>query len=274
MPFASWAIRRPVATVMSMLVVMLIGGVALLNLQLDMLPAINPPVLAVITELPGASAQEVLTLVTEPVEAVAATTAGIKELRSITREGISFVILQFNWETKMSEARTELAEKLDLLPLTEDTGKPQIIRFDPTLLPLMQVYIGTGTEMELDRLASVVEKKIKPRLEAVPGVAAVSVSGGVAREIRVELAGDALYSNGLGLGRVAGMIAQSTANLPAGSIIDGDRERNVRLVSQPASAEDLGELTVSYAGGCRLKSKTWAGWWRRWWQETPLPALT
>ncbi len=252
---ASWAIRRPVAALMSMLLVMLFGAVSLLNLQLDMLPAINPPVLAVITELPGASAQEVLSLVTEPVEAVAATTGGIKELRSITREGTSFVILQFNWETRMSEARTELAEKLDLLPLVEDAGKPQIIKFDPTLLPLMQIYVGSGQEMEPEEMASIVEKRIKPGLEAVPGVAAVEITGGIAREIMVELARDSLYDYQVGLGRVAAMIAQSTANLPAGSVSHGEQERNVRLVSRPDSLQDIEEMAVAAAGPLLVRVK-------------------
>jgi HAE1 family hydrophobic/amphiphilic exporter-1 len=238
---------------MSMLVIMLIGGVALWNLQLDMLPAINPPVLAIITELPGASAQEVLTLVTEPVEAVAATTAGIKELRSITREGISFVILQFNWDTKMSEARTELVEKLDLLPLSDDAGKPRIIKFDPSLLPLMQVFVAAGEDMELDSLTSVVEKRIKPRLEAVPGVASVGINGGVAREIRVELERDNLYSHGVGLGRVAGIIAQSASNLPAGSVSHDEREINVRLVSSPQNSDDIAALVVAFAGPLQVR---------------------
>ncbi len=246
---AKWTIRRPVATLMMMMAVMLIGGVSLFNLKLDLLPAINPPVLAVITELPGATAREVMALVTEPVEAVAATTGGIKSLRSVTREGTSFVILQFEWDIRMSEARTELAEKLELVPLPGEAGKPQIFKFDPTLLPLMQVYIAADGELSLEELTALVNRRVRPRLEAVPGVAAAGLTGGTTREVRIEAERSRLNATGIGLSRLAGMVAQAAANLPAGEVTGEGREKSVRLLARPETLADLEDIPVGMLPG-------------------------
>jgi HAE1 family hydrophobic/amphiphilic exporter-1 len=239
---------------MFMLVIMMLGIVSLFSLELDILPEINPPVMAVITELHGASANEVLSLVTEPVEVVSATVSGIKELRSISREGYSLVILEFNWDVQMSDVRSELAEKLEVLTLPEDAGRPQITRFDPSQLPLMQIF-ATSAELSLDEISAQLSEEIRPRLEAVPGVAAVSVVGGIVREIRVELAAADLYRYEIGFSRVAGLVGAGTVSMPLGSIMDDGREKTLRLPLRVASLADINGVAVGFSpvegGGIR-----------------------
>ncbi|MDW7652106.1 MAG: efflux RND transporter permease subunit [Bacillota bacterium] len=241
---SQWTIRRPVATLMFMLVIMILGIVSLFFLQLDILPEMNPPVMAVITELHGASAEEILLLVTEPVEGISATVSGIKRLRSVSREGLSLVILEFDWDADMSDVRTELTEKIELLPLPDDAGRPQVTRFDPTQLPLMQIFATTHDRSALETISAEMAGDIKPRLEAVPGVAAVSVVGGIVREIRVELSAEKLYRYQVGISRVAGLIHSATVSMPLGKVADGGLERNLRLPYHVGDVEELKELAV------------------------------
>ncbi|EEG77001.1 efflux RND transporter permease subunit [Dethiobacter alkaliphilus] len=241
-----WAINRPVATLTLMLAVMMLGAVSLANLQLDILPKINPPVMTVITELPGATAEEVLTLITEPLEGVAATVSGIETLRSISREGNSVVILQFDWDVELSEVRTELAEKLDMLPLPEDAGRPQIIRFDPTQMPLLQVFATAGDQTSIEDISEHVAQNVKPRLEAVPGVAEVRIVGGISREVRVELDIDQLYAHQLGVSRIAGMVAGSSTALPLGVVTDSGARKHLRLPAAFNNIDQLRQLPVSF----------------------------
>jgi hydrophobic/amphiphilic exporter-1 (mainly G- bacteria), HAE1 family len=244
MRLSEWAIKRPVATLMIMLAVMVLGFVSLLRLELDILPKINPPVMAVLTELPGASAEEVLTLVTEPVEAMAATISGIKELQSVSRESHSVVILQFEWGTAMGDVRAELAEKLDVLPLPSEAGRPVTIRFDPGQMAMMQIYAASEDAAGLEEISSRMEAEVKPRLEAVPGVAEVRLLGGVEKEVRVALDPDKLYLYQIGISRVAQIIATGGAAMPLGSVMESGRETNLRLPVQYQSRGELGFLPV------------------------------
>lgn len=240
-----WAIHKPVAALMLMLSIMVLGLVSLLQLQMDLLPKINPPVMAVLTELPGASADEVLLLVTEPVEAVSATVSGIKELRSVSGGGSSVVILQFDWDVSMADVRAELAEKLDLLPLPEEASRPQITRFDPTQLPLLQVFATAEGSNTLSAVTQRMEKDVKPRLEAVPGIAQVNLIGGVIRETRVNLDEEKLFLHRLAVTRVASIVAAGAKTMPLGTVSDGSREKNIRLPAQYADNESLRNLSVA-----------------------------
>lgn len=125
------SIRHPITTVMVMLAVVLVGAVSFLDLNIDLLPKISPPVAAVITRFPGASAQEVQDLVTIPVETVAATTPGIKDITSVSKEESSLVIVSFDWGKDMSEARADIGQRLEMITLPEDAQKPMTLEFDP-----------------------------------------------------------------------------------------------------------------------------------------------
>ena len=243
---ARWAIQRPVATLMLMTATMVVGVLSIFYLQMDILPKINPPIMTVVTELPGASAQEVLTLVTEPMESATATVSGIKSLRSISRESMSMVVLQFDWNVNMSDVRAELTEKIEALPLPADAGKPQVNRFDPTQFPLMQVFASSEDKDSLAEVSRQVTQSIKPRLEAVPGVAAVNIVGGVTKEVRVELDAQKLSTYRIGLSRVAGLVAAGTASMPVGVVTEDNIQKNLRIPAKTQNVDDLGQITVGF----------------------------
>jgi HAE1 family hydrophobic/amphiphilic exporter-1 len=111
MNLARLSIRKPVTTVMFMLAVVLMGAVSFTKLNMDLLPDLNPPVVAVITQFQDASAQEVQDLVTLQVEAVAGTAAGVKDITSVSREGSSLVVLMFDWGKKVSDVRADISQK-------------------------------------------------------------------------------------------------------------------------------------------------------------------
>lgn len=243
MSLPRFSIKHPVTTLMIMLMAILLGVVSLTSTRMDLMPKFSPPVAAVMTTFPGASPEEVTKMVTEPVEAAVATTAGMKKVNSISREGMSVVVLQFSWGTDMREARDELTDRLSRVRLPEDAGKPTIVKFDPTMLPVMELSVADGKNLaDLKRLA---ENELKTRLEAIDGVAAVEVLGGVDREIRVDLDQSKLAKYGLTQAQVAQAIQASNLTFPAGSIKTDDRNLSLRIVSEMNQVDVLRDLVVA-----------------------------
>ncbi|MEW6398099.1 MAG: efflux RND transporter permease subunit [Bacillota bacterium] len=237
-------VRRPVATTMLVLAVILLGVVALTNLRLELLPRLNAPVVAAITSYPGASAREVSSLVTEPIEAAAATTPGVTDCRSISQEGVSVVILQFAWGTDMAEARSGVAERVDQVNLPEGARRPFLVKFDPTLMPVMSLTVAT--EGDLGETTTFAREVLKPRLESIDGVAAVEVFGSSDPEIQVDLDPAAVDRYGLTQDQIAGVIRASNLDWPLGSVRKDGRELGVRLSGRLQTLDDLRDLVVGY----------------------------
>lgn len=242
------AINRPVATMMIMLMIIMIGVVAYSELNVDLLPDINPPVAAVITRFPGASPKEVEDLITVPVEAVAGTAAGIKDISSISQEGLSLVILMFDWGKSMSDARADIAQKLELLKLPEDASSPMTMEFDPTMLPIMQITVTDSTD-DLGRLTELVENEIKPKLEGVEGVAAVDITGSRDKQVIITLDPSKLAAYGLTQEQVAGVISASNLNYPLGIVREEGLDLQVRMLGKMPDLEAVRDLVVGYAPG-------------------------
>ena len=119
MNLSQTAVKRPIATIMILLIFMVIGAVSLWQTPLDLLPDISPPVLAVATVFPGSAPQESLSLVTEPIEEAASTISGVSSINSISRENISLVIIQFDWGIDPGDVRDDISTQLELTSLPE-----------------------------------------------------------------------------------------------------------------------------------------------------------
>ena len=253
MNLARTSIRRPIGILMVMFMVILLGVVSLTNLNLDLLPNITPPVAAVITSYRGASANEVAELVTQRVEAAVVTTSGIKDIMSISQEGVSIVVLTFDWNQDMTEARTDINQKIEMVPLPDGTSKPTVMKFDPTMLPVMEISVTHSKNSDLPGLTVFTENTLKPRIEGIEGVASVDVLGGLKEQIQVRLDPSKLNAFGLTQDTVAGIISASNLNYPVGKLDKDGLLLDVRLEGKFKSLEDLKELVVGYAPAALLQ---------------------
>jgi HAE1 family hydrophobic/amphiphilic exporter-1 len=245
---------RPVAVLMAVLAVATFGLVSLSKLPVTLLPEISYPTLTVRTEYPGSAPSEVEKLVTTRMEENLSVVPRLVSSRSMSRAGVSDVILEFQWKTPMAFATQDVREKVDQLRafLPEGVGQPLILRYDPTLDPVMRLALywreqapGEG-DFEIRRIA---EEELKRSLESLTGVAAVRVMGGLEEEWRVELSEERLLDRGVGLREVADRIALENANVAGGILRDGDRESLVRTLGELQSLTELGDLSVSEKGG-------------------------
>jgi len=243
-------VRRPVATTMAAAGAFLFGTLSLRDVPLDLLPDLTYPAITVEVPFAGASPQEVESLVVRPVEDAVAVTQGLVRLRSTCLAGQGRVALLFRWGTRMDLAALEVREKLQQVELPEGAETPRVLRFDPTLDPILRFAIGAedASPQELVRLRRLVEDRLKPALERLEGVAAARVRGGYEEEVRVYVDPRAAELDGLSLQEVAARLAGENVNLTGGLLRAGRLEYRVRTLNELRDADDVRRAIVAGGG--------------------------
>ncbi|HEX2093171.1 MAG TPA: efflux RND transporter permease subunit [Longimicrobiaceae bacterium] len=242
------AIARPVAVAMFFLGVVFLGVLSFLRLPIDLLPDVAYPRLVVYTENPSAAPAEVERFVTEPVEQAVSTVPGVQRVESVTREGYSLVTARFAWGTDMDFAALNTREKLDNLrdQLPELATRPVVLRTDPRSEPIMALAVAGPRD--LPQLKELSEAVFKRRLEQIDGVALAAVTGGVEREIHVDVDPRRLEAFGLTIDDVATALDRANASAPGGTIRRGRYRYSLRTLGEFQSVAEIGEVPVAKAG--------------------------
>ncbi len=255
-----FTVRRPVAVLMVFLAVMVFGGFSVRLLPVNLMPEISYPKLTVRTEYPGAAPAEVENDVARPLEEQLGVVTGVTTLSSVSTSGNCDVVLEFTWDTDMDDANQDVLEKIDqVLPsLPDETQQPLILRYDPSLDPVMVLSLsGSGERFEgvggLKYLRRISERSIKRLLEPVDGVAAVKVKGGLLEEIRVELDERALRRTGVAITEVTSRLAAENVNVAGGAMREGNTRYLIRTVNEFESLEDLRDLVIASRQGREIR---------------------
>lgn len=240
MNLSKLSVKRPVTALMMTLVIILLGIVAMTNLQMDLFPDINLPYAVVSTSYSGAGPAEVENIVTRNIETAMASVSNIKTISSTSSEGSSMVILEFAQDTDMDSAMIEISDRLDMISpyLPEDVSAPILIKFDVNMIPMMgySVSYDDNDKWVTTRWA---EDVLKPRLEKIEGVASVSVNGGVEREVRITPDSEKMAGLGISDQTFSQILAADNINLPAGTLAGEDGEYSVRTLGAFESLEDI-----------------------------------
>jgi HAE1 family hydrophobic/amphiphilic exporter-1 len=273
--------RRRVTVAMFTLAVLLFGVVSFLRLKINLLPDLTYPTLTVRTEYPGAAPAEVENLISKPIEEALGVVKNVNRVSSISRSGQSDVMLEFEWGTNMDYAGLDVREKLDALDLPLEVQRPSVLRFDPSLDPIMRfgLYFEPGTapppepapadpgtlarfasytggveppvfdEENLKALRRFAEEQIKKEIESAQGVAAVKVSGGLEDEIQVLVDPARMAQIQLPIEDLARQLGAENVNLSGGRLEEGTRQYLVRTLNEFRSVGEMGEVIVAHRGG-------------------------
>jgi len=249
----NFSVNRPVTILMLFIGLILIGLISYQNLGLDLLPDLSFPMSAIIVSYSGVAPQEIENMVTIPLEEAVGTIQGVKKISSYSREGSSLVLMEFNWGTDMDVSALNIREKIDQIKgfLPEDAGDPMVIKFDPSLMPILVLGIDSE-ERDLQKLQEYAEDIIKPRLERMEEVASVSINGGLDREILVSIDSDKLRSNQLSFSQVTAALAGENVNLPAGTLREGTINFLIRTLGRFESTQDIEEILISNIRGKKI----------------------
>ena len=246
----AFTIDRPIATTMVVLAVCVFGTLSYGRLRVDLMPEMNYPTLTVRTEYPGAAPEEVERELAKPIEDALRTVEDLSSISSVSRAGTCDVIMEFNWGAGMDFASQKVRERLDLITLPDEAGRPLLLRYDPTLDPIMRlgVYSSGEGEEDLEVLRRYAEDEVERAIEKLPGIAMVRVSGGEETLIRIELKQSLMAFYGLSSAQVIDRLRQENINLAGGQLDDGSLEYLVRTMSEFGTLDELRELIVARAG--------------------------
>ena len=244
MSIPRFAIHRPVTMFMISAVITLLGAISLTKLPVDLMPEFEQPTLTVRTSYTGVGPLEMEELITRPMEQGVSAVPGLTRVSSSSSEGNSQVQLNFEWGSDLAEAANEVRTRVDRMRnrLPEDADPPIIFKFDSNSQPIMQ--LGIQGDYDPVTLREIAENEISPRFERVDGIAAVTVNGGLRRQIHVELSKEKITALNLSVNSIVAALRQENQNTPLGEIYQGDSTFLVRSQGQFQSLEDIKNLVV------------------------------
>ncbi len=247
MNLSAIAIKRPVFTVMVMLALVVLGLTGLSNLGTDLFPDVSVPVVSINVVYPGASPNEVETLITKPIEDVVVSLNGIDRVTSSSRESLSTVVVLFKLGTDVEEAATQVRERVAQVRATLpiDIKEPAVSRIDTSAMPVL--FYTLHGKKPLYELRKFTDDVIRPSLEQVDGVAQVTITGGPDREIHVNLDQAKLDALRLTPATVVGALRAGGVTVPAGRLTQGAREVSIRTMGDFPSVDALRDLVLETA---------------------------
>lgn len=239
------SVKRPVfATVISLLL-MAFGLLSFSKISVRELPDVDPPIVSISTDYPGANAAVIETRVTQLIENAIAGVAGIKLIESTSRDGQSNIDIEFNLDRDIDAAANDVRDRisriLDNLP--EDTQPPEVSKADSDTRPIMYFNL-TSPSMDTLQLTDFAERNIVDRLSVVDGVAAIRVTGSSRYAIRIHLSRQAMAARGVTIGDVEAALRSENVELPAGKIESIHRDTIVRINREYTRPEEFNEIVV------------------------------
>ncbi|MFN7143608.1 MAG: efflux RND transporter permease subunit, partial [Myxococcota bacterium] len=249
-PVYRWIVEHPVAVWMITIAAVVFGLVSYAQLPLNLMPDISYPTLTVRTEYAGAAPEEVEAQVSRPLEEALSTVEGLVEIESRSRAGISDVVLEFDWDTPMNGASQDVRERLQTTFLPDGAGRPLILRYDPSLDPILRIAVSGSTD--LLSLRELAENELKRDLEALDGVAAVTVRGGLERLVLVEPREDWLAARGVTLDQLSALLSAENVNVAGGIVREGENEYLIRTLNEFSTLDEVRALAVVRPDGVRV----------------------
>ncbi len=246
---AAISVRRPVFASVIILVFVVVGVLGYTKLPVDRFPKIDFPTVSVVTRQDGATPKEIETEITDKIEEAVNTVAGIDELRSVSSEGISQVLVTFVLEKNIDVAAQEVRDRIArIIPeLPEGVDAPIIEKLDPDAAPILNLALVA--EKPVREITEYADKVLRRQLESVPGVGQITLLGGRLRQVNVWLDPMRLRSYNLTAADVQRAIRAQNVQIPAGTVKNGASEAGFRVLGKARSIEDIGLLVVREANG-------------------------
>jgi HAE1 family hydrophobic/amphiphilic exporter-1 len=241
---AGIAIRRPVATTMACVAVMLLGLVSYGDLAVDLLPDIGTPRITVMTRATGMAPIEIERLISVPLENQVSRVPNFQRVTSISREGMSVLTVVFPWGVDLDLAALHVRQAVELASdvLPESVDRPAVLRWDPGSEPVMGVAVAGAAS--LGRLRQIVEQVVVARVEQVQGIAGAQVTGGAEREIHIELEPDLLALYGVTVSQVLDRLVSANLSAQSGTVLQGAYRYSVRVLGEFTGIDEIATVPV------------------------------
>jgi hydrophobic/amphiphilic exporter-1 (mainly G- bacteria), HAE1 family len=238
-------VERPIFALMLILAVVVAGLTSYQNLGIDRFPNIDLPTIRVQTVYPGAASAEVESEVSQPLEDAVATVAGLDELRSVSTDGVSMLMLTFRLDQNISVAAQDVRDAISAIMnrLPPDIDPPVVQKQDLDASPIMSIAVSGPRDTR--ELFFIADRYVKSTIESARGVGQVIIEGAVERAIQVNINADKLAAYRLSIMQVHDAIVAQNAEVPGGRVDAGFRELSLRTLGRMPNSRDFNDLVVS-----------------------------
>ncbi|HDI51222.1 MAG TPA: efflux RND transporter permease subunit, partial [Bacteroidetes bacterium] len=254
MKMTQTAIKRGVTFFMIYLIAVGFGLFSLARLNVDLYPKLEFPVLAVITQYTGVGPFDIEKVITRPVEETVASVENVKKVSSTSTQGLSLVMLEFEWGTDMNQAEIDVRNNLEFIKdvLPKDVSTPMVFAFDPSTQPILYLAVASDLhgQAELRRIS---EQDIEPRLERIPGVAGSFTVGGMRREIKVVVDPTRMRAHNVSIQQLTAALQANNLQLPSGWVDNKEQEFTLQTAGEYASLEQIENTSVAMINGSVIR---------------------
>jgi HAE1 family hydrophobic/amphiphilic exporter-1 len=249
MSIYSSSVKRPVTTILIFVALIVIGLYSLVRLPVDLYPEIELPFVTVLTTYPGASASDIESNVTRPLEDVLNSVSNLKELTSTSSDGLSVIFLNFEYGSNLDEAMNDIRSNLNFVTriLPEESEDPTIIKFNSSMMPII-FYAITASESYAG-LEKILDEKIVNPLNRIEGVGNVALSGVPGRRIYVDIDPRKMEAYNLTIEQIGGVLRAENMNMPAGYLEMGQTDYPLRIQGEFPESDILMNIVVSNFNG-------------------------
>jgi len=253
MRLSRFAIHRPIFTIMVVLIVVILGAISLLRLPIDLMPDITYPTLSVSCTYENAGPEEIEELIVRPIEQAVSAVPGVEELTSTSVEGEGTVRVTFAWGTDLDAAANDIRDRIDRIidHLPEDAIRPSLRKYDLASFSILS--LGASSNLDPIQTRQIIDEQVQYRLERVPGVAAVTVRGGLDREIHVALDPAKINALAIPLESIITRIREGNVNIPAGTIEKGNLEITIRTPGEYTDLKQIQDTVVAIRQGAPIQ---------------------
>jgi len=246
---SNFSVKKPVVTVVVLLMLMAMGLMALKKLKVNQIPDVDMPMLVIDINYPGASPDTVEREVLNRVEKAMQSVNGIKDLRGTANEGNANLRLSFEFKKNMVEATDEVRNAIGKVryKLPTEIREPVILRLDPTAQPIMQLALSSSSQSHAE-ISRIAEDQISDKFRAIPGVAQVSVNGSLKRELSVLLHAQKLREVNLSVSEVVNALRSQNAAAPVGKIRGALEDQSIRLLGRIETPAEFNQIVIKRSG--------------------------
>ncbi|QVK21223.1 efflux RND transporter permease subunit [Mycoplasmatota bacterium] len=249
MKISEYSVRKPITVLMGILMLIVVGVFSLSQLSLELMPDINLPFAAVVTSYEGANPYEVEEDVTKNIESSLMGVSNFKNINSTSSEHFSMVIIEFSQSTNMDTAFLEMREKLDMISFPDGVGNPSIMKFDPSMMPVMVTSITRDFEDEESPLiltSEWIKRDLYNQLESIDGVASIDLNGASDTVLELALDSDKVNSYGLTDADVLRIIESQNIEGLIGVAPDGENIKMLYLGNNIEGISELEQVPIYY----------------------------
>lgn len=249
MSIYSSSVKRPVTTILIFVILMVIGLYSLMRLPVDLYPEIELPFVTVLTTYPGASASDIESNVTRPLEDALNSVSNLKELTSTSSDGLSVIFLNFEYGSNLDEAMNDIRSNLNFVTriLPEESEDPTIIKFNSSMMPI--IFYAITADESYAGLEKILDEKIVNPLNRIEGVGNVSLSGVPGRRIYVDIDPRKMEAYNLTIEQIGGVLRAENMNMPAGYLEMGQTDYPLRIQGEFPESDILKTIVISNFNG-------------------------